>query len=1745
MSATVLRNRYRVLRRLGAGGGGSVYMVEEIHGERAVDDPQPRLALKALFAEAGKESLLASLQLEFRVLAALRHPLIARVYDFGRLPQGSGLEGSEGRPGYFFTRDLIDGRDLEEHCRGLSLPEVCRVFQRTAEVLDVLHRSGMVHGDFKPQNVIVGADDGRPHLIDFGLVRHEGQSTAASGTAAYLPPEMLRGNMVDRRADLYSLGISLYQMVTGKLPLPRANLGQLISWHLEGPPLRVSPDVEVPEELDEVVLRLTDRDPDRRYPSAAEVALALGEVVVKLGAAPEPARVSPFVPPAPGENLTAPLVELEAAIQERTVRRSGGPHMIAVEGEPGAGKSTLLQELAWRCQLAGIEVIRQEFRGGDPRAYGLWSDVLTEVAGAVVAPHPLEGPRPAQADRYALYQQISDYLAAAAQKAPLLLLLDSVEQADEESRAILRFVAHTLEADVPIMLVVAYRRDEELHGALGEPPRKLLSPLSVDDVRRMASDAAGRDLEQLGEQIQRHTGGNPQFVMEVLRLLTEAGWPASPDLERLAPPRGLETVYASRYHALGEEEQQVLRVLATLGRPASGQLLLEIVEASNGERAQVGLPLERLEALEWIDRNTDGAYFFRQGPAARIVYDQCRGEQRRTLHLFVARALERGGRKDPVELARHAVGAGQRELAMQSLDEAIAVLKGLGALRGAIQLYEEVKPLVQDLPARLFAIRLDLGHLYHTVGDYDAAVRVLEAACDAPAEVGAAGGSRARIALARVNRSAGRAERSLALVQQVRDDRPDPEHLVAALAEAAAAHMTLDGYEQVIEHVDQALAILDQQQGGAESELRARLALRAELTGQRAASFGFLGRHGEAVEHFEEALRVARQVADRRAEASILNSWAIMAYRQSDFASVPERYRAALECARVTSNIEQMAAIRQNLAAYHMQRGEYAACLEHLPESLRLFEAMGALKNTAPARCNMGFIQLKLGLYEQARATLRRALEETRQVGRRSGEALAQLLLAAVHGRRLHLDEARQGIADARALFLELGQTLDAADALLDLAEVELAADNPARAREALEQAAAEEALDKIPTLAVRVAVIRARIIARERDQGAAQGEALSALERALALAEELAAPELIWECHAATMELADAAGDRARSDGHARAAAGILEQMAADLPADARTAFWQDPRRRAIRDRTLRAGGRKQLEKPGPSEDMASDMTLPVVSSEELDQRPSTTPTVISATHVEERFYRLLEIYGQINTELDPERLLGLVMDTAVELTGAERGFLLLGSDAAGLKVEVARNLDPQGETGAFSRSIAERVFSTGQPVITVSAHNDPRFREVMSVHQLQLESVLCIPIHARGKTAGVLYMESRFQSGRFTPADQRLLMAFGDQVAIALTNARLLADNIRKARELERAKAEIEALAEERGRMLTQRTEQLEQAKRDLAETRRRLETRVGAFGMVGRSPAMLKLFELIERVGATDVPVLVEGESGTGKEMVARAIHETSERKKARLVSVNCAAIPENLLESELFGHVRGAFTGADRERKGLFTAAHGGTLFLDEIGDMPARMQVDLLRALQEKTIRPVGAQQDIKVDVRVIAASNKPLVDLIRAKRFREDLYYRLNVVTLKLPPLRERVDDIPLLCEHFLAAIAAQMKAERRRLTREALRTLMDYGWPGNVRQLEHALMNASVLADSDVLDVDDFTLEAPAAPAGTDHPLTTPAPVTTPLDRKERERAQILEALEAAGWNKTRAAQLLDVPRRTFYRRLKEHGIQ
>jgi serine/threonine-protein kinase PknK len=302
-----------------------------------------------------------------------------------------------------------------------------------------------------------------------------------------------------------------------------------------------------------------------------------------------------------------------------------------------------------------------------------------------------------------------------------------------------------------------------------------------------------------------------------------------------------------------------------------------------------------------------------------------------------------------------------------------------------------------------------------------------------------------------------------------------------------------------------------------------------------------------------------------------------------------------------------------------------------------------------------------------------------------------------------------------------------------------------------------------------------------------------------------------------------------------------------------------------------------------------------------------------------------------------------------------------------------------------------------------------------------------------------------------------------------------------------------------------------------------------------IVGSSRAMQDVFALLDRVIDTTLPVLVQGDSGTGKELVARAIHANGPQKNGPLVSINCGALPEQLLESELFGYERGAFTGADQARAGLVAEARGGVLFLDELGEMSLPMQVKLLRVLQEREVRPIGSRRTIPVDFRLVCATNRRLREEVALGRFREDLFYRVSAVEITIPSLRERAEDIPELVLHIAGRVAASLNRPAPELSRQAMRKLIAYAWPGNVRQLENTLTKAMVLSDGNEIAAD--AIELPRAERGAE---LLPGRGSF----QAREKARILDALEAHRWNVKKVSSVLSIPRPTLYRKLKRYGL-
>ena len=577
--------------------------------------------------------------------------------------------------------------------------------------------------------------------------------------------------------------------------------------------------------------------------------------------------------------------------------------------------------------------------------------------------------------------------------------------------------------------------------------------------------------------------------------------------------------------------------------------------------------------------------------------------------------------------------------------------------------------------------------------------------------------------------------------------------------------------------------------------------------------------------------------------------------------------------------------------------------------------------------------------------------------------------------------------------------------------------------------------------------------------------------------------------------------------------------------------------RRLAVRDRILVGGVRLVIES---FDDPAATELFSAA------QAPGLSTLTGDAREERANLHAFAAITRELARESETPALLKLIVDSALRLLKAERGFLLWNETGAAeephFDVRIARSFDGADialPSSRVSMGIARNVFRSGEGLLSVDAARDERFSAMASVEDLRLRSVLCTPVWQEGRVGGVLYVDNRLQHALFREPDLDLLALFADQASIALATQQRIEALRERTRTLEHSQRQVELLNEQLGRKVRDRDKELALVRTELAQERGRYDYSA----IVGASEGMRRVFRQLDAIIDSELSVLIHGESGTGKELIARAVHFNGLRADKPFISENCAALPDSLLESELFGYVKGAFTGAYKNKKGLFEQASGGTLFLDEIGDMSPEMQKKLLRVLQEGEVRPVGSDQRIPVDVRLVAASHRDLEALVRAGQFREDLFYRIHVLPIRLPPLRERREDIPRLVEHLLARAAREAGKLAPLVPQEVMAALVAYDWPGNVRELENEMRRLVVLAREHI------------EPEQLSKTVRTRAPVQRGGEMAaegtdirsavaDLERRSIEAALLAAGGNKSRAASELGISRFALQRKLDKYGL-
>lgn len=778
--------------------------------------------------------------------------------------------------------------------------------------------------------------------------------------------------------------------------------------------------------------------------------------------------------------------------------------------------------------------------------------------------------------------------------------------------------------------------------------------------------------------------------------------------------------------------------------------------------------------------------------------------------------------------------------------------------------------------------------------------------------------------------------------------------------------------------------------------------------------------------------------------------------------------RQSVALASAASEAHEAATFTVNLGLAELEHGELGPAVTTLRLGAERLSWLGREAELSRVLFNLGNAALAMGDDVLAEASLQRAQARLADSTDVQAMAWTEVSRAELDMRRGALGPAADRLAQAlRALPLGQGYARGLVAARLGFAAA--CADRLEQAEDALSQARQQR--DAHPSLALEVSVATARTRLSAADAGGAEqavAEALSVLEQGASFEQAMR----VWLLAAETAR--------------ARGLDGLVQARLA--------------RARGWLDRALAGLTPAQRERMRRVEGYARALAAsPVVDGSASAGDHGRWRTLVAAS-------------GRLLGQDRPRQVARAAVELALELVSAERAWLIEGRLSEEPRVWAAQ---APGAGAVYSRSVVDRVLSEGRPLVTTDALDDERLRGAGSVHQLQLRSVVALPVRW-GERGAVLYVDDRMRPSAFGGQDEALLADLARLTGVGLQTAGMLRKEQRAARQLKRDQ-----------RALNRR---LELQRAELSSVRQEAQ---GGVTLVGRSRAAQRMLNLATRVAASDAPVLLVGESGTGKELLARRIHGLSDRASGPFVAESCAALPETLLESALFGHVRGAFTGADRARVGLLEAADGGTLLLDEVAEMSPALQAKLLRTLQEGEVRPLGGEHSKRVDVRLVTATHRDLPQLVASGEFRQDLFYRIAVVTLPLPPLRERVEDVVGLVAHFLEKHG---RAPLPQVSPAVLQHWEAQPWPGNIRQLENEVRRALVFADESVelQHVLRETQDVEPAPSS----LDLKAQVDALQSRLVRR------ALGQTAGNQTRAAELLGISRFGLQKMMKRLGL-
>jgi transcriptional regulator with GAF, ATPase, and Fis domain/tetratricopeptide (TPR) repeat protein len=1671
--------RFVLLRRLGQGGMGHVFLARDT-------TTGAECALKRL-GRRGMAELPAAVRREFEALTRIRHPAIVAVHELGVSPEGTP----------YCTMEYVPGLPADEAVARGDWPAIFFVGAQVAHGLEALHAAGVVHGDLKPSNLLVvpGEPGALPHsvrLVDFGLAALMGRGEGAhTGTAGFTAPEVVTGATPNPATDLYALGATLYALAAQRLPFEGEDIDSILRRQKAGPPSAAAlEEAGAPAALVRMVMRLIAPEPGERPRSAREVRLELERA--------HPAARRPLV-----ERLqTASVVGRErelARLESNWARTRPDRRLTILSGDPGAGKSALLYELGARASLAGRTVIQLScgsMEGHGAVAIALLRRMAAE-AGAK-ATEDLKSPAARAILSGGLLRESDlDELADAAlrwseamdkRSHGILVLIDDADRLDDLSRAWIRRLISRPQGALDWVWArrpasEVFSQDERVLLDAGLATHVEVGPLDREAVERLVA-ARLMDVPPpaLVDFLWKRCGGHAGLTVETLASAARSGAIRETETGLAVDETALQSVGIP-----SDYESSLINRLEAL--PAPARTLAEALAVWDGALDQAGMralsgTAEDKASEELLDaglaRRTEEGVLLWPPVLAERISRALGQERRRELHRL---ALERPALSHRQRF-RHLSGAGEAVAALEEARLALDESPDDALARSAAELAE------RDVPERAAEWHERAARILMARRLYTQSIPHLEKSLSMERN-GEDRGER-WVALCRSYLRVGRLDDASRIVDEALRHGVQPALQARLLADDATRLQLAGLFDRARTRAHEALAAAETS-GDAEAE------------GVAAAVIAYVTMAEGSLDEAESF--IARVVAARQRPGATHEMRGIGL--RAHLERMRQRLGAAESVCREAISLARRERDRHALEEYLMLLGAVLTETAQWKEAVQAYEEMSqiALEDARPsslasAMAGLGILTGLMGDVFRARRQTQRAIRLCRRYRPRT-EAAAWRALAHAHRISGEMESAER--AARRGLRLtERGSGEDAKWCVLELAEVLVARGQSRQARK-IAEARCEQEPRKWVNGDAALAIVAGRAALREGDIAGA----IKKLEVAKAWLGESSRPylqALTWHLQAEIAFTGDKPADAFEIGERALSAL-------SHLPAPADLAI-------AALELSRLASARSE-----PSPRVAAWLELAATTYERLgDQRGRLRTLSLQVEWLKRAENHPLpagterglieRVSWLLNSLTDLHELTQRAMRMAVEQLDAERGVLLLLDRSSGQLKKMAEigSVDAASLRKAvgYSRQVVERVTESGGSLLITEAPLDPRARSD-SVRNLQLQSILCVPLFLGGAVIGAVYLDDSRRTHRFGEDDRGLLEGFAHLMAVAIEKAR-------GHEEIERMKELLE------GENLSLRQE---------------VGARFQFENVVGSSSEMRRVLALVEHAARVDTTVLITGENGTGKELIARTLHHGGQRRSGPFVSVNCGAIPETLLESELFGILPHVATGV-RAREGRFAQANGGTLFLDEIGEMPPHQQVALLSAIANREVTPLGGGKPIPVDVRIVAATNCDLRQRIQQGRFREDLFFRLAVIEMEMPPLRERKSDIPDLARAFLQKYCAAQGREVPKLSPDFMAVLMQSDWPGNVRELQNYIERVLAMHRGTMLKPEPVPrdLQERASLPRPSHGRGLVALV------EEMERKLVGEALARAAGNQSQAARILGLPEQSFRYRLRKFGL-